>query len=49
MWGYDESNDPILESVFDRAVDAGINLFDTADSYGTGNGLVITGGPVELA
>lgn len=39
VWGYDESNDPVLESVFDRAVDAGINLFDTADSYGTGNGL----------
>jgi len=39
VWGYDESNDPVLERVFDRAVDAGINLFDTADSYGTGNGL----------
>ena len=39
MWGYDESNDPTLESVFDRAVGRGINLFDTADSYGTGNGL----------
>ena len=39
VWGYDESDDPALETVFDRAVDAGINLFDTADSYGTGNGL----------
>jgi pyridoxine 4-dehydrogenase len=39
VWGYDESNDPVLEKVFDRAVDAGVNLFDTADSYGTGNGL----------
>jgi pyridoxine 4-dehydrogenase len=39
VWGYDESNDPVLERVFDRAVDAGVNLFDTADSYGTGNGL----------
>ena len=39
VWGYDYANDPVLETVFDRAVDAGINLFDTADSYGTGNGL----------
>lgn len=39
VWGYDESIDPELEKVFDRAVDAGINIFDTADSYGTGNGL----------
>ena len=39
VWGYDESIDPELEKVFVRAVDAGINVFDTADSYGTGNGL----------
>jgi len=30
---------PRSGTVFDRAVDAGVNLFDTADSYGTGNGL----------
>jgi len=39
VWGYDESMDPELRSVFNAAVDAGVNLFDTADSYGTGNGL----------
>lgn len=39
VWGYDESMDPELSSVFNAAVDAGVNLFDTADSYGTGNGL----------
>jgi pyridoxine 4-dehydrogenase len=39
VWGYDERFDPELEKVFDRAVDRGITLFDTADSYGTGNGL----------
>ena len=39
VWGYDESMDPELQSVFNAAVDAGVNLFDTADSYGTGNGL----------
>ena len=30
--------DPELRDVFNRAVAAGINTFDTADSYGTGNG-----------
>ena len=38
VWGYDESMDPELRDVFNRAVAAGINTFDTADSYGTGNG-----------
>jgi pyridoxine 4-dehydrogenase len=38
LWEYEESMDPELERVFDRAVDAGVRLFDTADSYGTGSG-----------
>ena len=36
LWGYDESQDAELQAVFDLAVSSGINLFDTADSYGTG-------------
>ncbi|KAH9611777.1 hypothetical protein KSS87_011691 [Heliosperma pusillum] len=36
LWGYDESMDSELQQVFNLAVDNGVNLFDTADSYGTG-------------
>ncbi|KAL4577305.1 hypothetical protein LXL04_013411 [Taraxacum kok-saghyz] len=36
LWGYEESMDTELQQVFNLAVDNGINLFDTADSYGTG-------------
>lgn len=36
LWGYDPSMDAELQQVFDLAVRRGINLFDTADSYGTG-------------
>ncbi|XP_021775017.1 pyridoxal reductase, chloroplastic-like isoform X3 [Chenopodium quinoa] len=36
LWGYQESMDDELQQVFNLAVDNGINLFDTADSYGTG-------------
>uniref|UniRef100_A0A803L2D9 NADP-dependent oxidoreductase domain-containing protein n=1 Tax=Chenopodium quinoa TaxID=63459 RepID=A0A803L2D9_CHEQI len=36
LWGYQESMDNELQQVFNLAVDNGINLFDTADSYGTG-------------
>ena len=36
LWGYQESMDTELQQVFDLAVDSGVNLFDTADSYGTG-------------
>jgi len=36
LWGYDESRDEELQAVFNLAVRSGINLFDTADSYGTG-------------
>ena len=35
LWGYDEAMDPELQQVFDLATSSGINLFDTADSYGT--------------
>ena len=36
LWGYDESMDDELQRVFDLAISKGVNLFDTADSYGTG-------------
>ncbi|GAB2265016.1 Pyridoxine 4-dehydrogenase [Dionaea muscipula] len=36
LWGYQESMDSELQQVFNLAVDKGVNLFDTADSYGTG-------------
>ncbi|KAF5180923.1 Voltage-gated potassium channel subunit beta-1 [Thalictrum thalictroides] len=36
LWGYKESMDSELQSTFNLAVENGINLFDTADSYGTG-------------
>ncbi|KAE8710742.1 Pyridoxal reductase [Hibiscus syriacus] len=36
LWGYQPSMDWQLQQVFNLAVDNGINLFDTADSYGTG-------------
>ena len=34
LWGYQESMDPELQEVFNLVVSSGINLFDTADSYG---------------
>ncbi|XP_073001153.1 pyridoxal reductase, chloroplastic [Typha latifolia] len=36
LWGYQEDMDGGLQEVFNLAVRNGINLFDTADSYGTG-------------
>lgn len=36
LWGYQESMDDELQQIFNLAVENGINLFDTADSYGTG-------------
>ncbi|KAJ4835909.1 Pyridoxine 4-dehydrogenase [Turnera subulata] len=36
LWGYQESMDAELQRTFNLAVENGINLFDTADSYGTG-------------
>ncbi|XP_031258455.1 pyridoxal reductase, chloroplastic isoform X2 [Pistacia vera] len=36
LWGYEESMDAQLQQTFNLAVENGINLFDTADSYGTG-------------
>mmetsp|Transcript_42286 Transcript_42286/g.68576 ORF Transcript_42286/g.68576 Transcript_42286/m.68576 type:complete len:226 (-) Transcript_42286:99-776(-) len=36
LWGYDESMDEQLEKVFACTLDAGVNLFDSGDSYGTG-------------
>ncbi|XP_021909501.1 pyridoxal reductase, chloroplastic [Carica papaya] len=36
LWGYQESMDTELQQIFILAVENGINLFDTADSYGTG-------------
>eukprot|EP00746_Dinoflagellata_sp_MGD_P013492 gnl/MRDRNA2_/MRDRNA2_129190_c0_seq1.p1 gnl/MRDRNA2_/MRDRNA2_129190_c0~~gnl/MRDRNA2_/MRDRNA2_129190_c0_seq1.p1 ORF type:complete len:475 (-),score=86.85 gnl/MRDRNA2_/MRDRNA2_129190_c0_seq1:95-1519(-) len=36
LWGYDEGMDSSLQEAFNSAVDAGVNFFDTGDSYGTG-------------
>lgn len=36
LWGYDESMDAELQSVFNLCVENGVTLFDTGDSYGTG-------------
>ncbi len=37
LWGYrSETDDPELKATFASAVDAGLQLVDTADSYGTG-------------
>ncbi|XP_068650871.1 pyridoxal reductase, chloroplastic [Aristolochia californica] len=36
LWGYQEEMDRGLQDTFNLAVSNGINIFDTADSYGTG-------------
>lgn len=36
LWGYSKDMDSELQEVFNFMVSRGINLFDTADSYGTG-------------
>ncbi|GJT86006.1 zinc knuckle CX2CX4HX4C containing protein [Tanacetum coccineum] len=36
LWGYQQSMDSELQLIFNLSLDNGINLFDTADSYGTG-------------
>jgi len=36
LWGYNQSMDTQLQSVFDLCVANGVTLFDTGDSYGTG-------------
>eukprot|EP00873_Tetraselmis_striata_P044312 jgi/Tetstr1/464576/TSEL_009332.t1 len=36
LWGYDEQMDEELQEVYNLCIRAGVNLFDTADSYGTG-------------
>jgi pyridoxine 4-dehydrogenase len=36
LWGYNESMDNQLQSVFNLCVSNGVTLFDTGDSYGTG-------------
>ncbi|MED6122201.1 hypothetical protein PIB30_037632 [Stylosanthes scabra] len=37
LWGYQQSMDKELQQVFNIALENGVNLFDTADSYGTGS------------
>jgi pyridoxine 4-dehydrogenase len=34
LWGYQPEMDDELQEVFNTVVAAGINVFDTADSYG---------------
>lgn len=36
LWGYEPAMDAELQQVFDDCVAAGVTLFDTGDSYGTG-------------
>ncbi|MBE9004997.1 aldo/keto reductase [Fortiea sp. LEGE XX443] len=36
LWGYNESMDAQLQTVFNLCVSNGVTLFDTGDSYGTG-------------
>ena len=37
IWGYEpQRDDAVLEATFRQAVASGLNLVDTADSYGTG-------------
>ncbi|NEP19988.1 MAG: aldo/keto reductase [Leptolyngbya sp. SIO4C1] len=36
LWGYDASMDAELQQVFNLCVEHGVTLFDTGDSYGTG-------------
>lgn len=36
LWGYDPAKDQELKETFDTLIRGGINLMDTADSYGTG-------------
>ncbi|MDM7953436.1 MAG: aldo/keto reductase [Cyanobium sp. CZS 25K] len=36
LWGYEPAQDEALAACFRRAVDLGLTVFDTADSYGTG-------------
>lgn len=37
LWDYNEEDDEELQRVFNLMVSKGINVFDTADSYGTGS------------
>lgn len=37
LWGYDKSMDASLQQAFNYCVENGVTLFDTGDSYGTGN------------
>jgi aryl-alcohol dehydrogenase-like predicted oxidoreductase len=43
--GYDKGMDDELQQVFNLMVSRGINLFDTADSYGASRLLAAAGGP----
>lgn len=37
LWSYDPNNDGELKNTYDYCLTQGINWFDTADSYGTGD------------
>jgi pyridoxine 4-dehydrogenase len=38
LWGYQPEMDDELQEVFNTVVAAGVNIFDTADSYGKDDG-----------
>ena len=37
FWNYQKSNDSDLRETFNESLKRGVDFFDTADSYGTGN------------
>ena len=37
LWQYSKSDDEALENTFNEVLKLGVNWFDTADSYGTGD------------
>ena len=37
LWDYDENQDGLLKDAYDYVTKQGVNWFDTADSYGTGD------------
>jgi len=37
FWNYQSTNDDDLRETYDEALRRGLDLIDTADSYGTGN------------
>jgi len=43
FWGYDKNSDKELEEVYKTCLNLGINMFDTAEVYGTGRSEILCG------